>query len=87
MSPRTRTERALAFTYKHEDWLNAMPKPAAATLRAIAGQFERGGTEGLESKQLFQTPAVRTAGGLAALQQAGNPRELLIETKARMFAA
>jgi hypothetical protein len=27
------------------------------------------------------------AGGLAALQMAGNPRALLIETKTRMFAA
>jgi hypothetical protein len=26
-------------------------------------------------------------GGLAALQLAGNPRDLLMETKARMFAA
>jgi type I restriction enzyme R subunit len=87
MNPRTRHDRTMAFTYKHEDWINALPVQAAATIRAIASQFERGGTEGLENPQIFQTPEVRTAGGLAALQAAGNPRDLLRETKVRMFAA
>ncbi len=87
MNPRTRHDRTLAFTYKHEDWINALPEQAAATIRAIASQFERGGTEGLENPQIFQTPEVKAAGGLAALQMAGNPRDLLIETKTRMFAA
>ena len=87
MNPRTRRDRAIAFTYKHEDWINALPRPAAATIRAIASQFERGGTDGLENPHIFQTPEVRDAGGLAALQLAGNPRDILIETKTRMFAA
>jgi len=87
MNPRTRRVRTLAFTYKNEDWLNTLSQRAAATIRAIASQFERGGTEGLENPQIFQTPEVKLAGGLAALQTAGNPRDLLIETKARMFAA
>jgi type I restriction enzyme R subunit len=87
MNPRTRQDRTLAFTYKNEDWLNALSQRAAATIRAIASQFERGGTEGLENPQIFQTPEVKLAGGLAALQTAGNPRDLLIETKTRMFAA
>jgi len=87
MNPRTRRDRTLAFTYKHEAWINALPGRSAATIRAIASQFERGGTEGLENPQIFQTPEVKAAGGLAALQMAGNPRELLIETKTRMFAA
>ena len=87
MNPRTRNERTMAFTYKHEDWINALPGKAAGTVRAIASQFERGGTEGLENPQIFQTPEVKLAGGLAALQMAGNPREMLIETKRRMFAA
>ncbi|MBI5725228.1 MAG: DEAD/DEAH box helicase family protein [Planctomycetes bacterium] len=87
MNPRTRHDRTMAFTYKHEDWINALPVQAAATIRAVASQFDRGGTEGLENPQIFQTPEVKTAGGLAALQAAGNPRELLRETKVRMFAA
>jgi len=87
MNPRTRQDRTLAFSYKHEDWINTLPATSAATIRAIARQFERGGTEGLENPQIFQTPDVKKAGGLVALQLAGNPRDLLIETKTRMFAA
>ncbi len=87
INPRTRHDRTLAFTYKHEDWINALPGQAAGTILAIASQFERGGTDGLENPQIFQTPEVKAAGGLAALQMAGNPRDLLIETKTRMFAA
>ena len=87
LAPRTREERALAFTYKHEDWLNAMPAPAAATLRAIANQFRHGGTDDLENRHIFQTPEVKAAGGLDALKTVGKPADLLHETKARMFAA
>jgi len=87
MIPRTRSERALAFTYKHEDWLNALPADAGETIKAIASQFERGGTEGLENPQIFQTPEVQAAGGLEALKTAGKPADLLRETKVRMFAA
>jgi len=87
MNPRTRRDRAMAFTYKHEVWINSLPKPAASTICAIASQFERGGTEGLENPQIFSTPEVMKAGGLAALKAAGNPRDLLVETKIRMFAA
>jgi type I restriction enzyme R subunit len=87
MNPRSRHERTLAFTYKHEDWMNSLSVRAAATIRAIASQFDRGGTEGLENPLIFQTPEVKAAGGLTALQMAGNPRELLSETKTRMFAA
>jgi len=87
INPRTRKDRLLAFTYKHEDWINELPDKTAATILAIASQFERGGTDGLENPQIFQTPEVKTAGGLVALQEAGNPRDLLIETKTRMFAA
>ncbi len=87
MNPRTRHDRTMAFTYKHEDWINALPVQAAATIRAIASQFDRGGTEGLENPQIFQTPEVKATGGLAALQAAGKPSDLLRETKTRMFAA
>jgi len=87
MNPRTRRDRTMAFTYKNEEWLKTLSQRAAETIRAIASQFERGGTEGLENPQIFSTPEVRLAGGLAALQAAGNPRDLLVETKTRMFAA
>jgi type I restriction enzyme R subunit len=87
MNPRSRHDRTLAFTYKHEEWINALPQKAAATVRAIARQFDRSGTDGLENPHIFQTPEVRAAGGLIALQLAGRPAELLRETKTRMFAA
>jgi len=47
----------------------------------------RGGTEGLENPHIFQTPEVKTAGGLAALQEPGRPADLWRETKVRMSAA
>ena len=87
MNPRTRQDRTLAFTYKHEEWLNDLPSKVGATIQAIASQFERGGTEGLENPQIFQTPEVKAAGGLEALKEAGKPAELLRETKVRMFVA
>ena len=87
LSPRTRADRALAFGYKHEDWLWGLPEPTAAAIRAIVGQFEKGGTDGLENPKIFQTPEVKKAGGLAALQAGGKPAELLRETKIRMFSA
>jgi type I restriction enzyme R subunit len=87
LAPRTRDERSEAFTYKHTSWLQALPPAAAATVRAIAAQFARGGTEGLENPRIFQTPQVSNAGGLAALRAVGEPAEVLKETKERMFAA
>ena len=87
MNSRTRRDRALAFKYKQEDWLNTLSERAAETIRAISSQFERGGTEGLENPKIFQTPEVIAAGGLATLKESGKPADLLRETKLRMFAA
>ena len=87
MAPRTREERTLAFTYKHEEWLNALPAPAAATLRAISRQFARGGTDDLENRHIWQTPEVKAAGGLDALKAVGKPFDILREAKSRIFAA
>jgi type I restriction enzyme R subunit len=88
MSPHTRRERAEAFSVKHADWLAQLTPEAAKTLQAIAAQFARSGTEGLESRQLFQTPEVQNAGGFAALRALGKPpKEVLNETKERIFAA
>ncbi len=87
MVPRTRSERAEAFTYKHGEWLAQMPAGAAGTVRAIAAQFAKAGTDGLENREVFQTPEVIRAGGLAALKLVGKPADVLLETKVRMFAA
>lgn len=87
INPRTRQERAEAFDYKNAAWLDALPDDAAATLRAIASQFVGEGATALENLRLFDTPIVRRAGGLPALQQAGAPGELITETKRRLLAA
>lgn len=87
LSPRTRNDRALAFIYKHEDWLRGLPEETAGAIRAIVGQFEKGGTEGLENQMIFKTPEVEAAGGLEALGAGGKPAELLRETKERVFSA
>ena len=87
LNPRTRGERAQAFTYKHQSWLSSLPAPSRGTLEALAAQFARAGTEGLENPQVFQMPDVVRAGGLTALRALGRPAEVLRETKERLFAA
>jgi type I restriction enzyme R subunit len=87
LNPRTRSDRSDAFAYKHASWLSALPPEAAATLKALASQFARAGTEGLENPEVFQTPEVVRAGGLTALRAIGKPADVLHETKERMFAA
>ena len=87
LAPRTRESRTLAFRYKHAGWLNAMPSPATRAIEAVADQFAIAGTEGLENPLIWQTPEVIAAGGLQAVEAAGEPRAILRETKERMFAA
>jgi type I restriction enzyme R subunit len=87
LAPKTRIERAQAFAYKHSGWLGTMPPNTAATIQALAGQFALGGTEGIENPNVFQTPEVVRAGGIAALRRLGRPSSVLTETKERMFAA
>jgi hypothetical protein len=64
-----------------------MPPQAAGAVRALASQFAKAGTDGLENPQIFATPEMRGAGGLAALKLAGAPAQVLAETKRRMFTA
>lgn len=87
LAPRTRLERAAAFTYKQAEWLKDMPVKTAETLRALALQFGRAGTEVLENLHIFETPEVKRAGGLDSLRALGRPADILRETKMRLFAA
>lgn len=87
MNPQTCPERANAFTYKHAAWLASLPKPTAATIEALAAQFARGGTPGLENPHVFEMTEVVRAGGLGALKAIGDAGKVLHETKERMFAA
>ena len=86
-SPQTREARADAFAHKNRDWLAQMPETAANAIRAIVTQFALGGTENLENRGIFRTPAIQEAGGLTALRDYGEPRDALTETKRRMFSA
>jgi type I restriction enzyme R subunit len=86
LAPRTRKGRVEAFDFKHRQWLTSLPEPAATTLRALARQFVRGGVEGIESPQVFETPEVRQAGGLGALSRLAKPAAIVRETKERLFA-
>lgn len=84
---RTRGDRAHAFTYKQAPWLQTLPPAASATVKALASQFGKGGTEALETPQIFSTPEVMKAGGLDALKLIGQPAEVLELTKEKIFAA
>jgi type I restriction enzyme R subunit len=84
--PQTRHERAEGFKTHQAGWLTYLPPNTARTLTALTQQFAKSGTEGLESTELFQIPAVAKAGGLTALRDAGNPTDLIRETKARLFS-
>ena len=87
LDPKTRVARADAFDYKHAVWLASLPVMTSATLRALARQFARGGTDELEEPGVLQVPAVVAAGGLAALKVLGSAADILHETKSRLFAA
>lgn len=86
LNPLTRVDRADAFNYKHAQWLSTLPPNTASTIKALARQFAKGGVEGLENQQIFQTPEVAKAGGLPALKMLGKPVDVLRDTKERMFA-
>src|SRR5262249_25950178 len=85
-APRTRNDRAESFKWRNKAWLNQLDIRPRAVVTALAGQFALGGTPELESPQVFHTPAIRAAGGIASLRIAGEPRDVLEETKKRMFS-
>ncbi len=48
--------------------------------------FEKIGTEELENPYVFNAPDVVKAGGIEALKTLGEPKEMINETKKRLFA-
>ena len=85
-APKTRKERVEALQYKHAEWFKGLPPKTGNTLLALARQFAKGGTEELENPYIFSAPEVRKAGGLEALKVLGEPKEIIHETKRRLFA-
>ena len=83
LAPRTRHDRTLAFTYKHEDWMQRFAHLHRRHHPCYRQPVRARRHRRLENPNIFQTPEVKAAGGLAALQQVGNPSNLLTETKTR----
>lgn len=86
VAPKSRKERVEALHYKHYAWFKSLPSATANTLLALARQFERGGTEELENPYIFNAPDVVKAGGLQSLKILGDPKDIINETKGRLFA-
>ncbi len=86
IAPKNRVERVSALKYKHSNWFNSLPQKTSSALIALARQFEKGGTEELENPFIFNAPDVIKAGGLEALRGLGEPKDIINETKKRLFA-
>ena len=80
-----RPERGALYIEKSRRWWDGMPDSAAIVLKGIGHQFTLGGTEALESTELWNVPDIRHAGGLAALRPLGKPADVLREAKVRLF--
>lgn len=86
LDPKTRQDRAQSFTYKQRAWLDSVPGETRLAIIALARQFVGAGTDGLENPTIFKTPDVINAGGIGALKLLGEPADVLLETKERLFA-
>ncbi len=80
-----RTERADAYLQAQALWFASVGASAAIVLQGVGRQFGLGGTEALESPELWHTPEIRRAGGVAALRPLGRPAEVLKDAKIRLF--
>jgi type I restriction enzyme, R subunit len=87
VAAKSRKERVEALQYKHDAWFKSLPPKTEKTLLSLAKQFEIGGTEELENPYVFEAPDVVKAGGLKALKVLGEPKDIIKETKERLFAA
>lgn len=83
----SRDERSETFVSTAASWMASWPEAARGVVLAVASQFSRGGTEALESSELFSTPEVSRAGGVDAWNEipALSPSEAMQEFKRRLF--
>jgi type I restriction enzyme R subunit len=85
---KTRDERVEAFDYKNKVWLMSLPSDSSEVIKALADQFRENGIEELESKDVFNIPSVKVAGGIRALGKIGVKVSTLIsDVKERLLAA
>ncbi|HMF12876.1 MAG TPA: type I restriction-modification enzyme R subunit C-terminal domain-containing protein [Gemmataceae bacterium] len=87
VEPMTRAERVARFGPPGPAWLADLPEPAGRVIRAVARQFEKAGTEALETLELWNVDEVKREKGIAALRQGGDAAELMRKTKEEIFAA
>ncbi len=80
-----RPERGEAFISHNAGWFSGMDEKAAIVLKGLGHQFAQGGTDALESQNLWEVPEIKLAGGLNALRGLGAPAQVMHEAKARLF--
>lgn len=80
-----RREREAAYLKNNTPWFASAGDKASVVLRGFGHQFGAGGTDALESEQLWEVPEIRRVGGLDALRILGKPAEVLREAKTRLF--
>ncbi|MBU1262613.1 DEAD/DEAH box helicase family protein [bacterium] len=86
LPPKSRSERAAAFSYKNKTWLRGFPERTGKVLVSVSRQFERGGIEELETTTLFDEMEVVSSGGFDALLGVSiPPQDLIQETKLRLL--
>ena len=83
LAPKSRPERAAAFTYKNKQWLKDFPEFTSRVLVNMARQFEKNGIEELETPMLFQVQGVEFD---ALVGLPVEPSALIQETKVRLLA-
>lgn len=72
-----RHEREAANLEQQQPWFASVDDKAAIVLQGIGRQFGAGGTDALESAELWNVPEIRKAGGIAALRGMGKPAEIM----------
>ena len=85
-NPLKRAQREATYLRQQAPWFASVSSKAASVLRGLGHQFGRGGTEALESTELWNVPEIRRAGGLIALGSMGVPADVMREAKMRLFA-
>lgn len=80
-----RSERGELFINHNQGWFSGMDGKAAIVLKSFGHQFAQGGTDALESHNLWEVPEIKLAGGLNALRGLDAPAQVVHEAKARLF--
>jgi type I restriction enzyme R subunit len=82
-----RPERGALFISNNQSWFAGMNERAGIVLKGFGEQFDKGGTDALETPTLWEVPEIRIAGGVDALRRVGVPALVMQEAKQRLFAS